>query len=81
MIWVMVTVYQARAKRGREARAFNELRRYLPGPSDSFGAPKMYILGKRILGTSISTQLFYVLIPTFFTSYIGTNARELFKNK
>ena len=39
----------------REARTFNELRRYHTRLVDSIGAPKMYILGNRILGTQILT--------------------------
>ena len=31
----------------------------LPGPVDSIGAPKMFILGKRMLGTQILTQIFF----------------------
>ena len=41
------TCYQARAKRGLLTNKEDSI----PGPVDSIGAPKMYILEKRILGT------------------------------
>ena len=42
--------HQARAERG----LFTNKEDTIPGPSDSIGAPKMYILDKRNFGTQIS---------------------------
>ena len=48
-------IYQARAERG----LFTNKEDTIPGPSDSIGAPKMYILEKGIFGTQVSILGFW----------------------
>ena len=59
-IYLYLLYYQARAKRGRGL--FTNKEDTIPGPSDSIGALKMYILEKRYFGTQISMLGFFFLI-------------------
>ena len=59
---IVTSCYQARAKRG----LFTNWEDTIPGPSDSIGASKMYILEKGILGNKVLMLRFLCFL--FFTA-------------